>query len=83
MRGATSEDGKSLPALNIFQSTLLMRGATLDERIKEQVMEFQSTLLMRGATLYYFREVVYNALFQSTLLMRGATPSTSWIALKR
>ena len=35
---------------NIFQSTLLMRGATLSTARKINITGFQSTLLMRGAT---------------------------------
>ena len=33
-----------------FQSTLLMRGATLETGLKSRACTFQSTLLMRGAT---------------------------------
>ena len=36
---------------SIFQSTLLMRGATYHKGMDaEQIKRFQSTLLMRGAT---------------------------------
>ena len=37
-------------AESIFQSTLLMRGATSVHSTTTNVKEFQSTLLMRGAT---------------------------------
>ena len=57
----------------LFQSTLLMRGATRHTRRRwRRYLSFQSTLLMRGAT----REDRVDDLaaeFQSTLLMRGAT----------
>ena len=55
-----------------FQSTLLMRGATILCVTTARRLLFQSTLLMRGATR---RKRLYrkNKEFQSTLLMRGAT----------
>ena len=56
----------------LFQSTLLMRGAT---EIKDKLIcgrKFQSTLLMRGATTSS-SALQWGFLFQSTLLMRGAT----------
>ena len=55
-----------------FQSTLLMRGATICPLIYRQYSRFQSTLLMRGATSTHLT-LRQNAIFQSTLLMRGAT----------
>ena len=57
---------------SIFQSTLLMRGATPITQIVLYFSIFQSTLLMRGAT---YRLIIFCAvlIFQSTLLMRGAT----------
>ena len=55
-----------------FQSTLLMRGATLRRHDARQTQTFQSTLLMRGATTVATKDVDA-MLFQSTLLMRGAT----------
>ncbi len=36
----------------IFQSTLLMRGATFVNQLRQPIDGFQSTLLMRGATQY-------------------------------
>ena len=57
----------------IFQSTLLMRGATPDaEKSEAEKPVFQSTLLMRGATKG-IAAGLGNIQFQSTLLMRGAT----------
>ena len=57
----------------IFQSTLLMRGATPRRpRPTEKIYLFQSTLLMRGATILAFLLIQWSR-FQSTLLMRGAT----------
>ena len=56
----------------IFQSTLLMRGATEKLRRMYRRAGFQSTLLMRGATLQAVKSYA-KAKFQSTLLMRGAT----------
>ena len=38
-------------ASTIFQSTLLMRGATISTQLVGELREFQSTLLMRGATV--------------------------------
>ena len=59
-----------------FQSTLLMRGATSDTRLAQDLLRtFQSTLLMRGATTGA-AGVAASFVFQSTLLMRGATPSS-------
>ena len=72
MRGATFR-GIALGVRILFQSTLLMRGATTsglqDRRITSR---FQSTLLMRGATSS-LRHTFDALRFQSTLLMRGAT----------
>ena len=65
----------------VFQSTLLMRGATAAPLSYVPIGRiFQSTLLMRGATTEYgcLRTI---ELFQSTLLMRGATRSPSRSAL--
>ena len=36
----------------LFQSTLLMKGATIKDKLAKSILEFQSTLLMKGATLY-------------------------------
>ena len=58
--------------VRIFQSTLLMRGATKMITILPLPILFQSTLLMRGATAE-MRRCGYSGIFQSTLLMRGAT----------
>ena len=60
---------------DIFQSTLLMRGATASRFANCNNNGFQSTLLMRGATLYQYRQGLLAEKFQSTLLMRGATSS--------
>ncbi len=59
-------------ALEVFQSTPLMRGATTYDRAVLFWSVFQSTPLMRGATK---REWIDGAdeKFQSTPLMRGAT----------
>ena len=56
----------------LFQSTLLMRGATRGQEFFINKFLFQSTLLMRGATAGTVRDNIFD-LFQSTLLMRGAT----------
>ena len=58
----------------LFQSTLLMRGATCHFSLigVHTVDIFQSTLLMRGAT-HGEKPLPAALLFQSTLLMRGAT----------
>ena len=61
------------PAIT-FQSTLLMRGATMVKgKDKTGKGIFQSTLLMRGATEPTSLASRMQSLFQSTLLMRGAT----------
>ena len=58
----------------LFQSTLLMRGATPSAMaIASSICKFQSTLLMRGATRYATGDDFMYCPFQSTLLMRGAT----------
>ena len=57
----------------IFQSTLLMRGATEYFAPCSMYKTFQSTLLMRGATLRGGKMMQDVVSFQSTLLMRGAT----------
>ena len=59
-----------------FQSTLLMRGATVCPFCDTGKLRFQSTLLMRGATLYLGPFIKATYKFQSTLLMRGATFDT-------
>ena len=56
-----------------FQSTLLMRGATLVNCVTGETPAFQSTLLMRGATRGSRKVIGQYSRFQSTLLMRGAT----------
>ena len=56
----------------LFQSTLLMRGATYSGNLAAVRKEFQSTLLMRGATQCWCHSLSPPR-FQSTLLMRGAT----------
>ena len=56
----------------LFQSTLLMRGATILELSSWSSIKFQSTLLMRGATKVLGIPIGFLT-FQSTLLMRGAT----------
>ena len=61
------------PEHALFQSTLLMRGATLPSLSSGSIFfVFQSTLLMRGATQAAIQPELLK-LFQSTLLMRGAT----------
>ena len=71
MRGATTTPRwQTMPSL--FQSTLLMRGATPFAPLTSSHCGFQSTLLMRGATRAS-KSVSPSASFQSTLLMRGAT----------
>ena len=56
----------------LFQSTLLMRGATGAPASDRVTTLFQSTLLMRGATCTA-QNFDKSLSFQSTLLMRGAT----------
>ena len=59
---------------DLFQSTLLMRGATCSQVcLQEKHLQFQSTLLMRGATRGRSQDSCRLQTFQSTLLMRGAT----------
>ena len=50
MRGATWFESNVIAPIKEFQSTLLMRGATEVEAIRQLEAQFQSTLLMRGAT---------------------------------
>ena len=57
----------------LFQSTLLMRGATSTRLQMVNDWQFQSTLLMRGATRAEVNRSRLSEQFQSTLLMRGAT----------
>ena len=64
-----------------FQSTLLMRGATISKLYPDPANAFQSTLLMRGATSASKRRKGEESIFQSTLLMRGATVSILGIDL--
>ena len=51
MRGATNQYGYGWLSIVSFQSTLLMRGATVSPSIGTHPSLFQSTLLMRGATI--------------------------------
>ena len=61
------------PMLQVFQSTLPARGATLSSaRNKESKFVFQSTLPARGATADAVRANLFQK-FQSTLPARGAT----------
>ena len=62
----------------IFQSTLLIRGATANAPVFPVRGKFQSTLLIRGATRFLIRKRRVT-LFQSTLLIRGATPILNFI----
>ena len=57
---------------HLFQSTLLMRGATRRSMGYIEGILFQSTLLMRGATAGTAKTDSVLT-FQSTLLIRGAT----------
>ena len=59
-----------------FQSTHLLRGATLSFAVKITSLGFQSTHLLRGATASV-RKQLPHALFQSTHLLRGATTAFS------
>ena len=64
-------------SLRTFQSTLLMRGATVGQVCAmSEPGKFQSTLLMRGATRRIPTAETLDCTFQSTLLMRGATGFT-------
>ena len=82
MRGATRTRRDGLRAVRIFQSTLLMRGATVKACPYRRIQKFQSTLLMRGATKAELARLFAN-IFQSTLLMRGATEAMECIKHKR
>ncbi len=62
---------------SLFQSTLPMRGATLNVAYAVCHIEFQSTLPMRGATVMLLLMRLC-ARFQSTLPMRGATYLHLW-----
>ena len=53
MRGATVAGRRKHPVYLVFQSTLLMRGATPFSKSMSDSSLFQSTLLMRGATDYH------------------------------
>ena len=72
---ARSDSSRSLAMARarLFQSTLLMRGATPSGAYSRSAMTFQSTLLMRGATTSASSSLPASSQFQSTLLMRGAT----------
>ena len=61
--------------MTLFQSTHLMRGATVQPAPVIHVGQFQSTHLMRGATRQYAPSA-RRKIFQSTHLMRGATVNT-------
>ena len=72
MRGATVTEDVTTDKDILFQSTLLMRGATVSGEVGGAEQIFQSTLLMRGATTELRIDLPVQ-IFQSTLLMRGAT----------
>ena len=76
MRGATIAFSISTDSAMLFQSTLLMRGATEAAKLSKKSSVFQSTLLMRGATMRHRASRRAVSRFQSTLLMRGATISS-------
>ena len=66
--------------LSAFQSTHLLRGATMPpEDLISTSPPFQSTHLLRGATFRH-NAVVLAPTFQSTHLLRGATPGAVTIA---
>ena len=65
-----------------FQSTHLLRGATLLGNMSAGYAIFQSTHLLRGATLLGNMSAGY-AIFQSTHLLRGATLKKLVINIKR
>ena len=67
------QNDSAIKTMVLFQSTLLMRGATTGLKNLGVDVSFQSTLLMRGATRCPVNVVAVTLLFQSTLLMRGAT----------
>ena len=72
MKGATSSIVAAFSRPVVFQSTLPMKGATIDNILSHRHLSFQSTLPMKGAT----RELVNTNrswMFQSTLPMKGAT----------
>ena len=59
---------------SVFQSTLPMKGATIDRAILAAALLFQSTLPMKGATKSV-GDMAEIQTFQSTLPMKGATQS--------
>ncbi len=63
------------PTPSLFQSTLPMRGETIDLALMLRYVRFQSTLPMRGETEKR-RSVNRLMKFQSTLPMRGETTVT-------
>ena len=63
--------------VDIFQSTLPLRGATVFHAIFLLITRFQSTLPLRGATPTGQR-AGQQLLFQSTLPLRGATTLRAW-----
>ena len=68
--------------IEIFQSTHLLRGATLIPSRLTCSFAFQSTHLLRGATSTVVSKAFAIFIFQSTHLLRGAT-CTSALALPR
>ena len=72
--------GVLLVSLEIFQSTLPARGATIPPLpMHKQQLIFQSTLPARGATQDMYGAVAPEGAFQSTLPARGATASIRFL----
>ena len=58
---------------SIFQSTLPMRGATIDYTVKEEVDDISIHTPHAGSDIIWHRVQEHISRFQSTLPMRGAT----------
>ncbi len=56
-----------------FQSTHLLRDASLDVTLIVTGSPFQSTHLLRDASAFYYAQCFFNGLFQSTHLLRDAS----------
>ena len=78
--GERQHSPKSLCNPSRFQSTLPVRGATIQQFPANAARKFQSTLPVRGATITRFQNISNPIKFQSTLPVRGATKSIMEIA---
>ena len=61
----------------LFQSTLPMKGATLEENRFATITSVSIHAPNEGSDVFFFGPVTRTKMFQSTLPMKGATPDNN------